>query len=101
MVINEDVKNVIEGSAFLTLVTVNADGSPHPIIAGKGQVVNDTVVFGIYKMEVTQKNLMSNKNAWVVGATKVEGAKGYRLIGTAEAKDKQLIFTPTNVDALI
>jgi hypothetical protein len=101
MVINEEVKKVLEGSAFLTLVTINADGTPHPIIAGKGQVINDTVVFGIYKMEITQKNLMSNKNAWVVGATKAEGSKGYRLTGTAEAKDKQLIFTPIKVDALI
>ncbi|HZK25654.1 MAG TPA: pyridoxamine 5'-phosphate oxidase family protein [Oscillospiraceae bacterium] len=101
MVINEEVKEVLEGSAFLTLVTVNVDGTPHPIIAGKGQVVNDTVVFGIYKMVITQKNLMSNKSAWVVGATKAEGAKGYRLTGTAEAKDKQLIFTPTKIDVLL
>jgi hypothetical protein len=101
MVINDDVKKVIEGSAFLTLVTINADGTPHPIIAGKGQVINDTVVFGIYKMETTQKNLASNNNAWIVGATKDGGPKGYRITGTAEAKDKQLIFTPTKVDALI
>jgi len=101
MVINEDVKKVIEGSAFLSLITVDANGTPHPIIAGKGQVVSDTVVFGIYKMEITQKNLGSNKNAWVVGATMDGGPKGYRLVGTAEAKDKQLIFTPTGVDALI
>jgi hypothetical protein len=101
MVINEDVKKVIEGSAFLSLVTVDANGNPHPIIAGKGQVINDTVVFGIYKMEITQKNLGLNKNAWVVGATMDGRPKGYRLIGTAETKDKQLIFTPTGVDVLI
>lgn len=101
MVINEDVKKVIEGSAFLSLVTLDADGTPHPIIAGKGEVVNDKVVFGIYKMETTQKNLISNKNAWIVGATKDDGPKGYRLTGTAEARDKQLIFTPTKIDALI
>jgi len=101
MVINKDVKKVIEGSAFLSLVTVDADGTPHPIIAGKGEVVDDKVVFGIYKMETTQKNLMSNRIAWIVGATMDGGPKGYRLTGTAEAKDKQLIFTPTKVDALI
>jgi uncharacterized protein len=101
MIINEDVKKVIEGTAFLSLITVDAAGTPHPIIAGKGEVVDDTVIFGIYKMEVTQKNLSSNKNAWVVGATMDGGPKGYRLKGTAEAKDKQLIFTPTEVDELI
>jgi general stress protein 26 len=101
MVINEEVKKVLEDSAFLALVTINEDGTPHPIIVGKGQVINDTVVFGIYKMETTQKNLMSNKNAWVLGATKTEGPKGYRLTGTAEAKDKQVIFTPQKVDTLL
>jgi uncharacterized protein len=101
MVINDDVKKVVESSAFLSLVTVDADGTPHPIITGKGEVVNDQVIFGIYKMKTTQKNLMSNRKAWIVGATKDGGPKGYRLTGTAEAKDKQLIFTPTKAEALI
>jgi general stress protein 26 len=101
MKISEEVRTVVDGHAFLTLVTVCADGKPHPIVAGKGEVTDDTVVFGIYKMETTQKNLASNNNAWIVGATKDGGPKGYRITGTAEAKDKQLIFTPTKVDALI
>ena len=29
------------------------------------------------------------------------GPKGYRLTGTAEAKDKQLIFTPRKAEAMI
>ncbi|AFV02162.1 MULTISPECIES: pyridoxamine 5'-phosphate oxidase family protein [unclassified Dehalobacter] len=101
MVINEGVKAVIEGSAFLSLVTLGADGIPHPIIVGKGEVVGDTVVFGIYKMDVTQQNLAADKNIWVVAATMDGGPKGYRLNGTAEVKDKKLIFTPAKVDALI
>ncbi|MDR0452879.1 MAG: pyridoxamine 5'-phosphate oxidase family protein [Treponema sp.] len=101
MIIDEEVKKVIEGSAFLSLVTVNADGMPHPIIAGKGEVCGDTVVFGIYKMEETQKNLLANKNAWVVGAAQADGPKGFRLAGTAEARDKQLVFTATKADKLI
>jgi hypothetical protein len=52
-------------------------------------------------MEKTQKNLETNKNAWVVGATMNDGPEGYRLTGTATVKDKQLIFTPIKVDALI
>jgi hypothetical protein len=101
MVINEEIKAVIEGSAFLSLVTLGANGIPHPIIVSKGEVVGDTIVFGIYKMDVTQQNLAANRNTWVVAATMNGGPKGYRLAGTAEVKDKQLIFTPAKVDALI
>jgi hypothetical protein len=63
MVIDNDVKKVVEGSAFLSLVTIDAKGIPHPIIAGKGEVSGETITFGIYKMEVTQKNLSTNNNA--------------------------------------
>jgi len=102
MIINEEVKSIIESSAFLTLVTLGADGTPHPIVAGKGEVADDTVVFGIYKMETTQTNLAGNPNAWIVAAARIDGApKGYRLTGTAKAKDKQLIFIPEKADALI
>jgi predicted pyridoxine 5'-phosphate oxidase superfamily flavin-nucleotide-binding protein len=102
MVITEDVKQVVEGTAFLSLVTVNADGCPHPIVAGKGEVAGDSVIFGIYKMEQTQKNLLSNKTAFVVGATMAGGSpKGYRLTGTAEAQGKQLVFTASKTEALI
>jgi hypothetical protein len=104
MVINDDVKRVVEGSAFLSLVTVNSDGTPHPIIAGKGEVSGGDVVFGIYKMEATQKNISSDSRAWVVAAT-IDGgptkAKGYRLAGTAKASGKQLIFTPERADPLL
>jgi hypothetical protein len=101
MVINDDIKRVVEGSAFLSLVTVNADGTPHPIIAGKGEVSGGSVVFGIYKMERTQKNLASSNGAWVVAATMDGGPKGYRLAGTAKADGKQLIFTPDNAEPLL
>jgi hypothetical protein len=101
MQINDDMKKVLEGTAFLSLVTIAEDGTPHPIIAGKGQVVGDTVVFGIYKMEVTQKNLLSDKRAWVVGATLDGGPHGYRFSGTAQATEKELVFTPEAADILI
>jgi hypothetical protein len=101
MIIDDDVKKVIESTAFLSLVTLDPDGIPHPIIAGKGEVSGDTVVFGIYKMEKTQKNLSKNSKAWLVGATMTGGPKGYRLSGSAVAKDKQLIFTPDKAEKLI
>jgi hypothetical protein len=101
MVISEDIKKVIEGTAFISLVTINGDGTPHPIIAGKGEVSGDQVIFGIYKMEQTQKNLAANNKAWLVGATMDGGPKGYRIAGTAAPQDKKLIFTATQVDVLI
>jgi hypothetical protein len=101
MIIDEESKAIIENSAFVTLVTQGPDGAPHPIIAGKGEVSGGTVSFGIYKMEVTQKNLASNPKAWIVAATKDGPPKGRRLTGTAAAKGKQLIFTAARIDALI
>ncbi|MDR2486204.1 MAG: pyridoxamine 5'-phosphate oxidase family protein [Treponema sp.] len=102
MIITEEVKQIVQGTAFLSLVTINPDGSPHPIIAGKGEAAGDTVIFGIYKMEKTQANLLKNKNAWVVGATMTGGKpKGIRLTGTAEAQDKKLIFTAAKAESLI
>jgi general stress protein 26 len=101
MVISEEAKNIIEGSSFLTLVTVNPDGTPHPIIAGKGEVSGDTVVFGIYKMEETQKNILKNNKAQVLGATRTGGPQGIRLSGTARAEDKKLIFTAAGAEKLI
>ncbi|GMO47088.1 MAG: pyridoxamine 5'-phosphate oxidase family protein [Termitinemataceae bacterium] len=102
MIIGEDVKQVLAGTAFLSLVTIGLDGNPHPIVAGKGEVVGDTVIFGIYKMEQTQKNLSVNNHAWVVGATMIDGKpKGYRLTGTAEANGKQLVFSATKTEVLI
>jgi hypothetical protein len=101
MVMNDDVKQVVEGTAFLSLVTIKSDGNPHPIVAGKGEVAGDTVIFGIYKMEQTQKNLSANNHAWVIGATRIDGKpKGYRLTGVAEAKGKQLVFTAAKAEAL-
>ncbi|QCT70571.1 MULTISPECIES: pyridoxamine 5'-phosphate oxidase family protein [Eubacterium] len=101
MKIQEDIKKVIEGSAFVVIDTVGENNLPHPIIAGKGEVGDETITFGIYKMEVTQKNLLSNPKAWVLAATMDGGPKGYRLEGTAKAEDKQLIFTPEKAEELL
>jgi predicted pyridoxine 5'-phosphate oxidase superfamily flavin-nucleotide-binding protein len=101
MVLNDEVREVIENSAFLTLITLDAEGNPHPIIAGKGEIAGDDVVFGIYKMKKTQQNLLKNKSAWVLGAFKEKPPKGFRLKGTARAEGKQLIFTPLNAEALL
>jgi hypothetical protein len=52
-------------------------------------------------MVVTQGNLQKNNKAWVVAGTKDQKPKGCRLIGTAAAQDKKLIFTATKAEELI
>lgn len=101
MIINEEAKSVVSQSAFITLVTLNPDKTPHPIIAGKGEVLDDMVVFGIYKMEQTQKNLLLNSSAWLVAATMQGRPIGYRLNGTAEAHDGKLYFKAVTIEPLI
>ena len=99
--ISEEAKNVISKSAFITLVTMNPDGTAHPIVAGKGEVQDDKIIFGIYKMEKTQQNLLNSPKAWAVAAVTEDGPKGYRFEGTAAAADKQLIFSVTGTEALL
>lgn len=101
MILSDSIKTVVESSPFITLVTLGLDGNPHPIIVGKGSVTETAIIFGIYKMEITQKNLTVNPNAWIVAATKDGGPKGYRLSGTAVAEGKELIFTPVKEETLI
>lgn len=101
MVITDEVKAVIENSPLITIVTSNPDNTPHPIIVGGGEVSGDTVVFGIYKMESTQKNLASNPRTFVLAAVKENGPKGYRLEGTAGVEGDKVVFTPTKAEAMI
>jgi hypothetical protein len=68
--------------------------------AGKGEAFGEQVIFGINKMAQTQQNYLRNKQAWIVGATRVVDPQGFCLRGTAVVPDKQLIFTPTRTDRL-
>ena len=43
MIINNEVKSILEDSAFLTIVTMNPDGMPHPIIVGGGKIEGDSI----------------------------------------------------------
>jgi predicted pyridoxine 5'-phosphate oxidase superfamily flavin-nucleotide-binding protein len=105
MVFEEEVKKVIEKSAFLVLVTVCPDGTPHPIVAGKGTVRDGDIVFGIYKMEQTQKNILQNSKAQVLCATMNGGPLGFRLGGSSAVCEnpagKELVFTVERVERLI
>jgi hypothetical protein len=105
MVMTEEAKRVVRESAFLVLVTVNPDGSPHPIVAGKGEVDGDTVVFGVYKMERTQRNIASNAAAQVLGAVTAGGPLGFRLYGNAAIGEvdgnRKIVFTVSAMDELL
>lgn len=101
MKLTDDMKSVVQGAPYCTLITVNADGSPHPIIVGGKELAGDDISIGIYKMEQTQKNLAANPRAWVTIATVDGGPKGFRFEGTATAKDGKLVFAPASAQAMI
>lgn len=101
MKLTEEMSAVIKKSPYLTFVTINADGTPHPIIVGGKEQKEDSIAFGIYKMDITQKNLALNGKAWVTAATVDGGPKGFRFEGTAAVEDKKVIFTPDTADVMI
>ncbi len=101
MIITNEIKAVIEHSAFIAIGTVNEDNTAHPIVVGGGKVVDDTVVFGIYKMEITQENLSKRNSMWMLAAILGESPKGFRLTGTAKVNDKELVFSVEKAEAMI
>ncbi len=103
MKLSEEMKNVIQNAYALSLVTQNPDGTPHPIIVGSKDCDEENILFGIYKMEITQKNLESNDKAWVTGFIAVENGApiAYRFCGTAKVQDKSVVFTPDEAQPLL
>jgi hypothetical protein len=98
-IITNEVKKVLETTAFTVLVTVDANASSHPIILGNGTVSGDSVSFGIGGMKKTQQNLALNHNASLACCAVIDGKPaGYRLLGTAEAKDGKMVFTVQKVE---
>lgn len=101
MKLTEEMKSVVQQSPYLTLVTINEDGSPHPVIVGGKEQGDDDIVLGIYKMEVTQRNLAANAKAWITVATVDGGPKGFRFEGTAIVENNKVIFSPSTAEAMI
>ena len=62
---------------------------------------DETLVFGIYKMQVTQKNIRDNGKMQVAIATKDGGPKGYRLSGHAGIEGKQVFFKVEEAELLL
>jgi Predicted flavin-nucleotide-binding protein structurally related to pyridoxine 5''-phosphate oxidase len=101
MKLSDEMQKTIKSAPYLTFISINDDGTPYPIIAGGKDCGDDTVNIGIYKMEVTQKNLSKNSKAWIAVASTDGGPKGFRFKGTAEVKDGKVIFTPDIAEVLI
>lgn len=101
MKFSEEMSTVIKNSAYLTLVTINEDGTPHPIIVGGKEQEEEAISIGIYKMEITQKNLAHDNRAWIVAATMDGKPKGFRFEGIASVVDKKVVFSPNTAEVMI
>jgi uncharacterized protein len=98
--ISSEMKEVILASPFIALASVSETGRPHLIVVGKVKEIKDDshLVFGVYKMDVTRKNLSQTGNLQVVA---VSGKEGYRFTGKATAQDSELLFAIHQVDTLL
>lgn len=98
--ISPAMKDVILASPFIALASVSEDGQPHLIVVGKVKEIKDDghLVFGVYKMEVTRKNLSRTGILQVVA---VSGKIGYRFTGEATVQDSEVVFAAYRVDTLL
>jgi len=103
MVITKEIKELIPLVETVSIVTVSNEGEPHLIVVGKVEEVRDgdVLVFGIYKMDMTQKNIRDNGKMQVAIATKDVGPKGYRLSGQASVEGKKVLFKVKKAELLL
>lgn len=101
MKLTDDMKTIVQNAPYLTLVTMNQDGTPHPIIVGGKEEIDHNVLIGIYKMDTTQENLLMNPRAWITAATIEDGPRGFRFEGTARVKNDKVVFIPDRAEAMI
>ena len=103
MIITEEILALISKAPFIPIVTLSNKAEPHLIAVGgvKETRDDDTLVFGIYKMQKTQQNIKDNGFMQVVIATMEGGAKGYRLTGKASIDEQVVIFKADKADALM
>ncbi len=103
MVVTKEIKELITQAATVSIVTLSNKGEPHLIIVGKVAEVRDedTLVFGIFKMQVTQQNIRDNGKMQVAIATQEGGPKGYRLSGQAGIDGEQVLFKVEKAELLL
>jgi predicted pyridoxine 5'-phosphate oxidase superfamily flavin-nucleotide-binding protein len=94
------VKDTIINAPFLALVSVSKEGKPHTIVVGKVKEIkeDDTLIFGIYKMQKTRENLSETGFLQVAA---VVGKSGYRITGNASFTDSEVILTVETVESLL
>ncbi|OAT81755.1 pyridoxamine 5'-phosphate oxidase family protein [Desulfotomaculum copahuensis] len=104
-ILTPEIKKVISESPFLALNTMSKDGQPHLIVVGKAKEIrdDDALVFGVYKMVKTRRNLSETGVMQVVAASvkSREEAHGYRLSGRAVAEDNEVLFKVEKADILL
>ncbi len=94
------VKEVILASPFIALLSVSNQGDPHLIVVGKVKQITEEgqLIFGIYKMEKTQVNVLETG---CLQAVAVSGKQGYRFTGKAIVENGELIFSIQTITALL
>ena len=102
MKFTEEMVRTIHSAPYITLITLDANGNPHPIIVGGKTITENSIEIGIYKMEVTQDNLKTNGKTWVLASTADnQKPKGYRFTGTSIVDKKSVIFIPDSAENLL
>jgi predicted pyridoxine 5'-phosphate oxidase superfamily flavin-nucleotide-binding protein len=103
VIITKEIKELITKAPTVSIATVSNEGEPHLIIVGKVAEVRDEdiLVFGIYKMQVTQQNIHDNGKMQVAIATMDGNPKGYRLSGQASIDEKQVLFKVEKAELLL
>jgi len=99
-VLTPEIKEVVGQAPFVPITTVSGDGQPHLIVAGKVKEIrgDHTLVFGVYKMEKTRRNLAETGLMQVAA---VSGKKGYRLSGRARVEGEEVLLTVDKAESLL
>lgn len=99
-ILTEEIKKNISESPFIALVSISNEGIPHLIVVGKVQEIKDenTLVFGVYKMDKTRKNISETGLLQVAAAS---GKSGYRFIGKAHVQENKILFSIETIESLL
>ncbi|HBV98215.1 MAG: pyridoxamine 5-phosphate oxidase [Peptococcaceae bacterium BICA1-7] len=99
-VLTPEIKEVVGQAPFIPIATVSGDGQPHLIVAGKVKEIrgDNTIVFGVYKMEKTRRNIAESGLMQVAA---VSGKKGYRLSGRASVEGEEVLLTVYTAESLL
>ncbi|WP_371380183.1 pyridoxamine 5'-phosphate oxidase family protein [Sporomusa aerivorans] len=98
--LTDEMKDAILSSPFIALTSVSKVGVPHLIVVGKVKNIaeDSQLIFGVYKMEQTRKNL--TETGWLQ-AVVVSGKVGYRFTGKAVAQNDEVTLTIEQAAALL